>query len=54
MTEEEKKLLKRYDITVGQKSVYFYKGYEYEHFKDAVNYARIEFGRRHAPGEPST
>jgi hypothetical protein len=44
MTEEEKELMKRYDITVEQKSVYTYKGYKYEHLKDALNYAKLDAG----------
>ena len=41
MTEEEKELMKRYGITVEQKSVYTYKGNKYEHLKDALNYAKV-------------
>ena len=41
MTEEEKELMKRYGITVEPKSVYSYKGYKYEHLKDALNYAKV-------------
>lgn len=54
MTEDEKELLRRYDITAEQRSMYLYKGYKYEHFRDAVNYARIEVERQRAPGEPSS
>ncbi len=39
MTEEEKALMKRFGITVEQKSVY--TGYKYDQLKDTVNYARI-------------
>jgi len=37
MTEEEKELMKRFGITLEQKSVYIYKDYRYAHLKDAVN-----------------
>lgn len=47
MTEEEKALMKRFGITVEQKSVYTYKGYKYEHLKDALNYAKIDAGATH-------
>jgi hypothetical protein len=39
MTEEEKELMNRFGITVEQKSVHTYKGYKYEHLKDALNCA---------------
>jgi hypothetical protein len=55
MTEEEKELLmKRFGITVEQKSVYTYKSYKYERLKDAVNYAKIEVGGRHVAGDTSS
>ena len=44
MTEEEKELMKRFGITVEQKSVYTNKGYKYEHLKDALNYATVDAG----------
>lgn len=47
MSEEEKELMERYGIAVEQKSVYFYKGYKYEHLKDALNYAKIDTSPRH-------
>lgn len=53
MTEDEMELMKRYDITAEQKSVYLYKGYKYEQLRDAVNYARIEDERQRAQGQPS-
>ena len=49
MTEEEKELMKRYGITVEPKSVYSYKGYKYEHLKDALNYAKVDPGAAHKP-----
>ena len=52
MTEEEKELMKRYDITVEQKSVYTYKGYKYEHLKDALNYAKVDAGAAHKSSVP--
>ncbi len=51
MTKEEKELMKQFDITVEQKSVYIYKNYKYAHLKDAVNYARLEAERRDAERE---
>lgn len=48
MTEEEKELMERYGITVERKSVYFFKGYKYEHLKDALNYARTDADRQRA------
>jgi hypothetical protein len=53
MTEEEKDM-KRFGITVEQKSVYTYKSYKYERLKDAVNYAKIEVGGRHVAGDTSS
>jgi hypothetical protein len=44
MTEEETELLKRYDITVEQKSVYTYEGHKYERLEDALNYAKLVAG----------
>jgi len=49
MTEEEKELMKRYGITVETKNVYSYKGYKYEHLKDALNYANVDAGAAHKP-----
>lgn len=51
MTEEENELMKRYGITLEQRSVYLYKSYKYSHLKDAVNYAKIEAERRDAESE---
>jgi hypothetical protein len=51
MTEEENELMKRYGITLEQRSVYLYKSYKYAHLKDAVNYAKIEAERRDAESE---
>lgn len=42
MTEEEKELLERYDITVEHKSVYTYKRYKYDRLHDAVSNAKVE------------
>lgn len=53
MTEEEKELMKRYGITVEPKSVYSYKGYKYEHLKDALNYAKVDAGAAHKSSVPS-
>jgi ribosome maturation protein Sdo1 len=52
MTEEEKEMMKRFGITVEQKSVYTYKGYKYEHLKDALNYAKV-VGAAHKSSVPS-
>ena len=38
--------MKRFGITVEQKSVYTYGSYKYDRLKDAVNFARIEEERR--------
>jgi hypothetical protein len=51
MTEEEVELMKRFEITVAQKSVYTYKCHNYESLDDAVNYARFENGRRQTSDE---
>jgi hypothetical protein len=53
MTEEEKELMNQYGITVEQKSVYTYKGYKYEHLKDALNYAKLDAGARHESNVPN-
>ena len=53
MTEDDKELMKRYDITAEQKSVYHYKSYRYEQLRDAVNYATTDVKRQRAPSEPS-
>jgi hypothetical protein len=50
MTEEEAEL-KRFDITFAQKNIYTYKGHNYEKLDEAVNYAKIENGRRQASDE---
>lgn len=42
MTHEDQALLDRYGITTEQKTVYLYRGYRYDHLKDAINYAKIE------------
>lgn len=47
MTEEEKELMERYGITVKKKSVYSYKGYEYDRLDAALNYAKIDTGPPH-------
>jgi hypothetical protein len=52
MTEEEKELMKRYDITVEQKSVYTYKDYKYDRLKDALNYAKVDAGAAHKSSVP--
>ena len=41
--------MKRYGITVEQKSVYTFKGYKYEHLKDALNYAKLDALAAHKP-----
>lgn len=46
MTKEEKELMKRFGITVEQKSVYAYDGHKYDQLKDAMNFAKIEAERR--------
>jgi hypothetical protein len=52
MTEEEKGLMNRFGITVQQKSVYTYKGYKYEHLKDALNYAKVDASVTHKSKVP--
>lgn len=52
MTEEEKEMMKRFGITVEQKSVYTCKGYKYEQLKDALNYAKV-VGAAHKSSVPS-
>ncbi len=52
MPEEEKELMKRYGITVEPKSVYSYKGYKYEHLKDALNYTKVDAGAAHKSSGP--
>ncbi len=41
MNDEEKELIKEFEITLDQKITYSYKGYKYDNLKDAVNFAKI-------------
>lgn len=42
MSEDDKTLMTRYDITSESKMIYSYKQHRYEKLKDAVNYARLD------------
>lgn len=42
MTELEKELMERYEITCEQNTVYYYMGYKYERLQDALKYAEIQ------------
>ena len=53
MTEEEQAQMTRFGITVAQKRVYSYKGYKYDHLKDALNYAKIDTERQKAANTAS-
>lgn len=48
MTENDQKLMERYQVTFEQKTVYYfyYKGYKYEELGDAINYAKIQGARK--------
>jgi hypothetical protein len=46
MTPEEEVLLEKYGITAEPKIVYLYKGFRYDHFKDALNYAILDAEKR--------
>ena len=41
MTEEYEKLMQKYGITCEQRTVYFWKAYQYDKLEDAVNYAAV-------------
>ncbi len=45
MTNDEDKVIKKYGILRKQKTVYTYKGYNYDNIKDAVNFAKIDLKR---------
>ena len=45
MSPDEDKLIKKYGIVCKQKTVYSYKGYNYDNLKDAINYAKIALER---------
>ena len=45
MSEDEKRLLELYGITVESKTIYLYNQHRYEFAKDAINYAKLEAGR---------
>jgi hypothetical protein len=42
MTEQEKELMERYEITCEQNTVYYYMGHKYERLQDALKYAEIQ------------
>lgn len=42
MTTDEELLLKKHGITTEQKIIYLYKGYRYDHLKDAISFAIID------------
>ena len=49
MTHEDPVVLEKHGITTEQKTVYLYKGYRYDHAKDALNYAKIEEEKGKSP-----
>ena len=48
MTHDDQALLEKYGITTELKTVYLYRGYRYDHLKDAINYARIDADKEKA------
>jgi len=48
MTEEDRMLMGRYEITSASKIMYFYKEYRYENLSDALHYAKGETKRTHS------
>lgn len=45
MTEDKENLMNQYGITSEQRTVYHFKNFKYDNFKDALVYARIESER---------
>lgn len=42
MSEDDKTLMAKYDITSEPKLIYSYKQHRYENLKDAINFAKID------------
>jgi hypothetical protein len=53
MTKEEKELIRRYGIVMSRKSEFTYKGFRYDHLRDALNYAKSETNREASVEDPA-
>ena len=50
MTKDDKQNMDAHDISCESKSVYYYKGFQYERLTDAIRYAKNEANRLNDDG----